>query len=77
LESPEAGIPPPVALIPPRLFPYHLLADGGFGLSDYVLTPFTMRSADTDAKRYYNHRLSRYIFDKAYFNENLNVIEIF
>ena len=62
MESPEAEVPEPLPLIPHRMLPYHIIADGGFGLKEYVLTPFPLRSADTPEKRYYNYRLSRYVF---------------
>jgi hypothetical protein len=62
LESPQANLPPPfpLPLLPPRICQYHLIADGGFGLNDYTLTPFPLRSADTPEKCYYNRRLTRY-----------------
>jgi hypothetical protein len=61
LESPRNELPIP-ARIPGRedlgAIPYVVLADGGFGTTNYMLTPFPERAANTDEKRLFNHRLS-------------------
>lgn len=40
--------------------PYVVLADGGFGLKDYMLVPFNEIQANTEARRAFNTRLSSY-----------------
>lgn len=58
-ESGAAELPPPQQLGNVGRVPFVVLADGGFGLSEYVMIPFQQRAADTPAKRRYNTRLSR------------------
>jgi hypothetical protein len=63
LEGPNSGIQTAQALGNIGLVPYVILADGGFGLKEYMMTPFTVRATDTPEKVIYNTRLSRYVFE--------------
>ena len=58
LEGAEGGVPAAARLGNVLNVPYVLLADGGFGLQHYIMTPFTERSCSTPARRIYNLRLS-------------------
>uniref|UniRef100_A0A915E3N4 DDE Tnp4 domain-containing protein n=1 Tax=Ditylenchus dipsaci TaxID=166011 RepID=A0A915E3N4_9BILA len=58
LESAEAGIPEAEALEVVGPTPYIVLADGGFGLREYMMTPFTQPSLNSRARLSYNTILS-------------------
>lgn len=62
LESDRAEIPRAQRLDPVGEVPYVILGDGGFALSDYLLTPFPVPSTNTEERSYFNLRLSRYGF---------------
>jgi hypothetical protein len=59
LESPAAEIPALQQLGHAGRVPYVILGDGGFGLSEYIMTPFPVRTTNTPARTTYNTRLSR------------------
>lgn len=61
MEGPDADFPDD-AILQDSLIPYHFLADGGFGLTERILTPFTQTSSNTQERIYFNYRLSRYLF---------------
>ena len=54
LESAEAGIPAAEDLEMVGPMPYVVLADGGFGLRDYMMTPFTQPSLNSRARLRFN-----------------------
>ena len=59
IESGNAEIPNPEQLGQIGEVPYVILGDGGFGLKEYMMTPFPMRTNNTPARNVYNTRLSR------------------
>jgi len=59
LESEEAQIPEPQQLGRVGRMPFIILADGGFAINEYMMTPFQTRSANTPERIFYNTRLSR------------------
>lgn len=59
LENEASGIPAPQQLGNVGEVPYVILADGGFGLSEYVLTPFPVPTTTTREKANFNTHLSR------------------
>lgn len=59
LESDASELPAPTQLDNIGEVPYVILADGGFGLNDYVLTPFPRPSTNTEARSNFNTQLSR------------------
>jgi len=61
IESGQAELPEPEQLGTVGQVPYVILADGGFGLSEYLLTPFPVPTTNTPQRAYYNTRLSRYV----------------
>lgn len=58
LESNAARIPQPQNLGQVGQLPYVILADGGFGLRDYMMTRFQARSNNSQARNRYNNHLS-------------------
>lgn len=61
LESSASEIPGPAQLNNVGEVPYVILADGGFGLSDYVLTPFPAPTTNTADRATFNTHLSRFV----------------
>jgi hypothetical protein len=59
LEGNASEIPSPEQLANVGEVPYVILADGGFGLSDYVLTPFPVPTTNTPERANFNTQLSR------------------
>lgn len=59
LESSASEIPAPSQLTNVGQVPYVILADGGFGLSDYILTPFPVPSTNSIDRSNFNIHLSR------------------
>jgi hypothetical protein len=61
LEGPNSGIPHEEELGEVGRVPFVILADGGFGIRNYMMTPFTARTANTPERVLYNTRLSRLV----------------
>jgi len=68
LESDDSGSPQPQDLGQVGQLPYVLLADGGFGLRDYMMTPFPDRTNNSQIRNRYNVHLSaaRTIVENAF-----------
>jgi len=58
LESNASGIPQPQNLERVGQLPYVILADGGFGLRNYMMTPFPDRTNNSRGRNRYNIHLS-------------------
>ena len=61
LENNDSEMPAPAQLDNVGEVPYVILADGGFGLSDYVLTPFPTPTTNTPERANFNTHLSRFV----------------
>jgi len=58
LESDVSEIPQPQNLGQAGQVPYVILADGRFGLRNYMMTPFPTRTSNSQARNRYNVHLS-------------------